>query len=115
MSEQPRLNLNDMTAQELYDMLQTPGCLHTNILRGLFTLPRMDALHIAGATDYDSLRADNARLREALVIAVDYAVELLGERNWQNGTIERYQTEYDELKAFIEMTRKALANETPTA
>lgn len=66
MSEQPRLNLNDMTAQELYDMLQTPGCLHTNILRGLFTLPRMDALHIAGATDYDSLRAENARLRDLI-------------------------------------------------
>jgi hypothetical protein len=51
-------NLDSITALELWSMLKQPGVLHYQILRGLLPLSRMQALHIAGATDYDWIKAE---------------------------------------------------------
>lgn len=61
MSDEPmpeiQPNLEQMTALELWSLLKQPGVLHMQILRGLLPLTRMGALHLAGATDYDSMKA----------------------------------------------------------
>lgn len=42
---------------EMMETLRThPTTVHLNILRGQFLLTRAQALHIAGATDYDQLK-----------------------------------------------------------
>lgn len=41
---------------KLRDGLSDPAAVHANILRGEIALTRSDALHIAGATDYDLMR-----------------------------------------------------------
>lgn len=46
--------------------LADPKTVHANILRGTIALTRDQALHIAGATDYDSLRAEVEQLTETL-------------------------------------------------
>ena len=47
----------DAAIAELMDTLRThPTTVHTNVLRGQFLLTRAQALHIAGATDYDQLK-----------------------------------------------------------
>lgn len=48
----------DRLKQELveYHKLQEPSAVHVNILAGKLKLSRDEALHIAGATDYDQLK-----------------------------------------------------------
>lgn len=47
----------DAAVAELMEMLRThPTTVHLNVLRGQFLLTRAQALHIAGATDYDQLK-----------------------------------------------------------
>jgi hypothetical protein len=46
----------DARVGELMETLRThPNTVHLNILRGQFLLTREQALHIAGATDYDEI------------------------------------------------------------
>jgi len=97
-------NLDTITALDLMAMLKQPGCLHMNILRGLFPLTRAEALHIAGATDYDALRAEVARLRTTLAKYAD-------RENWDElGIYQRWIGDGD----GWEPAEAALANETPT-
>lgn len=47
----------DAAIAELMETLRThPTTVHTNVLRGQFLLTRAQALHIAGATDYDQFK-----------------------------------------------------------
>ena len=59
--------------------------LHVNILRGVLPLSRAKALHIAGASDYDVLKAQNADLRAGLAKALD----LLGSLGVAHDGLER--------------------------
>lgn len=49
----------------LLAVFSDPASIHLNILRGIIPLSRMNALHIAGATDYDTLLAEVRQRREA--------------------------------------------------
>lgn len=57
---------NNAKVDALLAVFSDPASIHLNILRGMIPLNRMNALHIAGATDYDTLKAENARLRDVL-------------------------------------------------
>lgn len=47
---------------EEYKKLEQPGSVHVNILAGKLKLSREEALHIAGATDYDHIKDENQQL-----------------------------------------------------
>lgn len=47
----------DWEMNNMFTMLRThPTAVHLNVLRGQFLLTREQALHIAGASDYDQLK-----------------------------------------------------------
>lgn len=53
---------HNVTIDTLLAVFSDPASVHLNILRGIIPLSRMNALHIAGATDYDALKAEVERL-----------------------------------------------------
>jgi len=62
---------------QLSDELDAIHAVHINILRGMIQLSRMNALHIAGATDYDTIvaRINDIRRGDQNVGDVFYALE----------------------------------------
>jgi len=57
----------DAMASDIMETMRIhPNTVFLNVLRGQFLLTREQALHIAGASDYDQLKADQAaRVAEA--------------------------------------------------
>lgn len=61
---------------ELEAVWSNPAALHVNLLRSGY--PRENALHLAGATDYDAIKAENATLHRHLA-----AETLRADQGWQ--------------------------------
>lgn len=61
-----------------WEKLKDPINLHVNLLRGVpCRLDRMQhLLHLAGATDYDDLKAANAKMRKCLEVIAEHHDEL---------------------------------------
>ena len=57
-----------------WEKLKDPINLHVNLLRGVpCRLDRMQhLLHLAGATDYDDLKAANAKMRKCLEVIAEH-------------------------------------------
>jgi hypothetical protein len=132
-------HLDSITAKELWTLLKQPGVLHYQILRGLLPLSRMQALHLASATDYDSMKvaleaaqAEIVQLREAVAmngqLVTDGAHEtamLRAENAWLREALRdslhycgdfSSGDDYDTGAAFVQRVNALLAtNETPTA
>jgi hypothetical protein len=53
--------LAEASKDAVRDFLADRATLHVNLLR--MPYPRMDALHLAGATDYDAIKVDAERYR----------------------------------------------------
>lgn len=102
MTPEIQSNLDSMTALGLWSMLKQPGVLHLNILRGLLPLARVDALHLAGATDYDTLKA-------ALEAARAENDSLQGEVNVLSREISQWEREADALRAENARLREAVS------
>ena len=66
----------DAEIARLRELLKDIAAVHVNILRGNIAMTREQAQHIAGATDYDSLRAEVEALRARVAEQDEHCLRL---------------------------------------